>query len=497
MKIIFLTALALAMLAGRAAAQSAGDLAHIAAIENGLLPAVVIEGRPLPRQTLAARMRATRTPGVSIAFFENGRIVWTRAYGVADVESGRRVTSDTLFQAASISKMLTATATLRLVQAGKLDLDQDVNASLQGWQVPASAFTASRKVTLRALLSHTAGLTVHGFEGYDPGVPLPSVIQILNGKPPANSPAVVSNAAPGAHWDYSGGGYVIVQLELTQATGEAFPRLMSELVLKPAHMTRSTFDQPLPAARKDEAASGYGPGGRRFPGGGRVFPEMAPAGLWTTPSDLARFAIALQNAYAGAPGAILSQEMARMMMTRSLGHWGLGVNLGPPGGPMRFSHAGGNPGFVSDVMAFTGDARQGVAIMTNSSNEAVMGELLHAVARAYGWSVMGPREMAAVQLSPGDLAALVGVYQGPDGDTVTVTVRDGRLYALAPGDLAPEEVELAPKSATEFAAVSDDTAIVFTKGLDGDASKLTIDDVTLTRTAGMAPVTPTQPSWPG
>lgn len=448
--------LALAALAGpAAAAPSARDKAHIAAIENGLLPAVVIEGRPLPTRTLGERMRADRVPGVSIAFFENGHIEWVKAYGVADVASGRRVTPETLFQAASISKSLTATAALRLVQDGKLDLDQDVNTRLKGWKVPDSAFTARRKVTLRALLSHTAGLTVHGFPGY----------------------------APGAHWDYSGGGYVIVQLMMTEATGQAFPHLMRQLVLEPAGMTRSTFDHPLPPALKGEAATGYDPAGRPLPGGGRVFPELAPAGLWTTPTDLAHFAIAVQNANTGASHAILTQASARAMMTRRLGHWGLGVNLGPPGGPERFSHSGGNPGFVSDFVAFTGGSRQGVAIMTNGVDDDLVGDIVRAVSRSYGWPVMGPAEIDAVRLSAAQLAALVGVYEGADGDkvTVTVTASGGRLYAFVPEELDHEEAELAPRTPTEFVAVADDTEVEFTIGAGGKASKMAVDGASLTR----------------
>ena len=194
MKALFLVAFALANIPSLAMTQpiTAEDRVHIAAIERDLPPAVTIKGRPAPlAESLAERMSATKTPGVSIAFFEDGRIRWTRTYGFADVAARRPVTPETLFQAASISKPVTAMAALRLVQDGRLDLDADINSRLTEWRVPASGFTAERKVTLRELLSHTAGLTVHGFEGYPPGQALPSAVQILEGRAPANSPPVV------------------------------------------------------------------------------------------------------------------------------------------------------------------------------------------------------------------------------------------------------------------------------------------------------------------
>src|SRR5579859_7408427 len=183
-------------------------------------------------------MAQTKVPGVSIAFFDHGRIVWAKGYGLADVASGRAVTPETMFE------------------AGRLDLNQDVNARLRAWRVPENAFTAEQKVTLRRLLSHGAGLTVHGYNGYARGEPVPSTVQVLNGQAPANSAPVVVEAVPGSRWAYSGGGYVVTQLLLAETTGKTFPDLMRREVLDPAGMAHSTYEQPLPASLHDRAATG-------------------------------------------------------------------------------------------------------------------------------------------------------------------------------------------------------------------------------------------------
>src|SRR5713226_2401018 len=189
-------------------------------------------------------MHYYKVPGVSIAFFDHGQISWTRSYGFADVAGRRAVTSETLFQAASISKPVAALAALRLVRDGKLGLDEDVNHKLRTWKVPENEFTKDEKVSLRRMLSHSAGLTVHGFSGYASSQPLPTLIQILNGEKPANNEAVRVSAVPGMAWDYSGGGYVILQMLLTDVTQQPFPRTLNSLVLRPAGMKHSTFQQP-------------------------------------------------------------------------------------------------------------------------------------------------------------------------------------------------------------------------------------------------------------
>src|SRR5258708_21067370 len=248
-------------------ASSTATQARIARIQNGLLPSVVIKGESLPGMKLTDRMQYYHVPGVSIAFFDDGQIGWAGGYGVADTQTGRPVTPETLFQAGSISKPVAALGALRLVESGKLKLDENVHAELTSWKLPENEFTAEQKVTLRRILSHSGGVTVHGFGGYELSQPVPSVVQILDGAKPANSPAVRVEAVPGSVWSYSGGGITIMQLMMMEATGKSFPALMRDLVLGPVGMSHSTYEEPLPLSLRSGAAHGYGANEDPVPGG--------------------------------------------------------------------------------------------------------------------------------------------------------------------------------------------------------------------------------------
>jgi CubicO group peptidase (beta-lactamase class C family) len=458
----------------KAAPLSAADQAHIAAVESGLVPAVIIKGRPLPASTLAKRMAEMKVPGVSIAFFDHGRIVWAKGYGLADVASGQPVTPETMFQAGSISKPLTAVAALRLVEAGKLDLDQDVNARLRAWKVPENAFTAAQKVTLRRLLSHGAGLTVHGYNGYGRDEPKPTTVQVLQGQAPANSRPVVVEAPPGARWAYSGGGYVVTQLLLSETTGLTFPDLMRREVLKPVGMAHSTYEQPLPEALYDRAATGYRRNGEPVAGKWHVYPEMAAAGLWTTPSDLARWAIEIQKDQAGQSRRLLSPAMARQMLTQQIGPWGLGVQLTDLDGTRRFGHGGDDQGFENDLEAFVTGSGQGVVVMTNGdAGIDLVPEIVRSVARSYGWKALEPEERTLAKVDPATLAGYAGVYAITGLANLTVRVQDGRLYADVP-QLAPTPLELLPQSATRFFVLQNGLTAEFVADAGGAATRINI-----------------------
>ena len=253
-----------------------------------------------------------------------------------------------------------------LVQSGRLDLDADVNQYLKAWKIPASGFTEQNKVTLRELLSHTAGMTVHGFPGYAAGSPVPTLVQVLDGAAPANSAPIRVDAVPGKAWRYSGGGYVVVQQLLTEVTGQRFPELMQDTVLGPIGMARSTYEQPLPAGRMAEASMPYSWTGQAVPGGPHTYPEMAPAGLWTTPSDLARYAMEVQASLAGKANHVLSASMTREMLTPGFGNYGLGLSVGGDARRRYFSHGGANAGYQCFLMAY--EDGDGTIIMTNGDD---------------------------------------------------------------------------------------------------------------------------------
>lgn len=439
-------------------------LAHATHVENGLLPSVVIKGQPPAPMKLDARMHHYHVPGVSIAFFDHGQIAWARGYGQADVLTGKPVTPETLFQAGSISKPIAAIGALKLVEQGKLALDKNINDILKSWKLPENEFTREQKVTLRRILSHSAGLTVHGFGGYAKGDLLPNVAQILDGVRPANSEAVRVDTVPGTILRYSGGGITIMQLMMMEVTGKSFPQLMRALVLGPIGMSHSTYEQPLPRQLWRDAAVPYDAKGEPIRGGFHIYPTMAAGGLWTTPSDLARAAMEVRREYAGTSHKVLSRSMAREMLTHQKDRWGLGFELEQLGGTPRFGHFGVNAGFIATLQAYR-DMEQGIAIMTNGQQgEQLITEILRAVAREYGWADFHPAEHTLVKIDPATLSPFIGSYElpNPDGDDkLTVTLQNNRLYIKGSYSVGStyhfeisEPVELLPESPRQFFTLS-------------------------------------------
>ncbi|HTY82728.1 MAG TPA: serine hydrolase domain-containing protein, partial [Silvibacterium sp.] len=344
--------LALTVFAGLGAAvvdaQSASPQADVArrieAVETCLPPPVIVKSEPKACTTLTKRMEELHIPGVSVAVVHNGAIEWAKGYGVRQA-GGDGVKTDTIFQAGSISKPVAAMGTLHLVQEGKLSLDTDINASLMSWKVPASTAAPGAAVTLRELLTHTAGLTVHGFPGYATGEPVPSLVQVLNGEKPANTAPIRMDSPPGKEWRYSGGGYTVMQQLVIDTVKEPYPQFLHDTVLAPIGMSHSTYQQPLPAVLLTNAALPYNGDGTPVKGGPHTYPEMAAAGLWTTASDLCRYVIEVQNSLAGKANHVLSQSMTQQMLTPGKGDWGLGLSLGGSTADKWFSHGGVNEGY--------------------------------------------------------------------------------------------------------------------------------------------------------
>ncbi len=335
--------------------------------------------------TIAAQMQAHHIPGLSLAIIEDGKICKAQGYGLADKNANQPVTTATLFQAGSISKAVAALGALHLVELGRLSLDADVNDKLQSWKVPENEFTKDQKVTLRRILSHSAGLTVHGFPGYAVDAPMPTLVQVLDGAKPANTPTVRVDFAPGTQWRYAGGGYTVMQQLLIDVTGKPFPEFMQATVLKPLGMTASTYEQPLPRDLAPATATGYHQNQREVKGRWHVYPEMAAAGLWTTPSDLARFAISLQQSLAGKTNPVISQSLTRQMLTRQKADDGLGVFLEGNGKMLQFSHSGRDDGFDA-LMVAQAETGKGAVIMINANDDSkFIGTVVEAIAKEYHW----------------------------------------------------------------------------------------------------------------
>jgi len=333
-----------------------------------------------------AKMAEAHIAGLSLAVVQDGKIVKAQGYGFADKEAKIPVTPATLFQAGSISKSVAAAAMLHLVQEGKLSLDTDVNTELRTWKVPENEFTKKEKVTLRRLLSHSAGLTIHGFGGYATNAPIPTLVQVLDGvKPPANSSPVRVNIIPGTKWRYSGGGYCVAQQLAIDVTDRAFPEFMRDTVLTPFGMTNSTYEQPLPLAMRDQAATGYHIAGEPVYGHWHVYPEIAAAGLWTTASDLARFTMGIQQAIAGQTNPVLTQATAKLMLTEQIDRDGLGVFLDGHGQTLRFTHDGRDLRFDSFMLAYAESGKSVVILMNQNNESRIARGIVNAVAKQYGW----------------------------------------------------------------------------------------------------------------
>jgi CubicO group peptidase (beta-lactamase class C family) len=406
-------------------------------------------------------MQTYGVPGVSVAVIHKGKLDWARGWGVRDTGNCRPVTADTVFQAASISKVLTAVLALRLVEQGKLTLDHDINRYLRSWQLPAVETSAQKAVTLRHLLSHTAGLNVHGFPGYQAGSPVPAVVQILNGQAPANTEAVRSILPPGSEWRYSGGGYVITQLALQDVSSRPFSELAKREIFRPLGMRHSAFAQPLSGTIERNAASGHNEG-KVIPGKFHAYPEVGAAGLWTSAADLALLMLDIQKSAAGKPSQLLSPAMTKTMLTPVKGDWGLGPALSGTGAGRRFGHDGVNEGFQSTMVAYV-DKGEGVVVLTNGAGKRLADEIVRAVATDYGWTELASKPVIEAALPVATLAGLAGPYEG-GGLSVYLDFRDGHLFAQTGG---PEPERLIAISSKRFKTSASGMVVEFDINADG------------------------------
>jgi CubicO group peptidase (beta-lactamase class C family)/predicted transcriptional regulator YdeE len=413
------------------------------------------EDQPL-RLSLPELMKTFNVPGLSIAVIENYKIVDAKAYGVVAPGSSTPVTTKTLFQAGSISKPVAATGALSLVEQGKLSLDENVNNKLTTWKVPENEFTKTEKVTLRRLMSHTAGLTVHGFPGYGVDAPVPSIVQVLNGEKPANTDPIRVDIVPGTKSRYSGGGVTIEQLMMMDVTGKKFPDLMRALVLDKIGMTDSSYEQPLPPARAAMTAGGAYGDGKPVHGKWHIYPEMAAAGLWTTPTDLAKFAIEVALSKQGKANHILSQKMTQEMLTPVKDDVGLGLFM-EKDNPGQFGHNGADEGFQA-LLTMNAETGNGVALMADSDNGiSVMSYVLRRVAKEYAWNykmepdVAGDLFLVAKLKGTAKALAQYDAMKSKDGASpIHEAILNSLGYRLLYGGKEQDGVEVFEKNVREY-----------------------------------------------
>ncbi|MBO0779963.1 MAG: serine hydrolase [Ktedonobacteraceae bacterium] len=443
---------------------------RIQRIEQGLVPDTPTWCQDSKTRTLAECMAYYRTPGLSLAIINHGELEWAQGYGVLQAGSPEAVTPETIFQACSISKHVAMVATLRLVQDGLLDLDEDVNRYLVSWKVPGSGSWQPR-IALRQLLGHTAGLTQNWYRGFRRGEAVPTLLQVLEGQSPANTPPVRVKLIPGSQFRYSGSHYSVLQQLLIDVTGKPFPELLQELVFEPLGMHHSSYDQEYPDQRPESTAVGHYIGGEPVYGKWRVIPEMAGAGLWTTAVDLARLACELYRAHVGKPTHILKKAVVdQALAPHIIESFGLGIELEGQGQSRRFGHSGDNIGYKCLSTTYV-EHGMGAVVLTNADDGGwVAQELVRSIAQEYAWPDYLPNRLAAT-VDPQIYDAYVGDYEFHPGFSFTVSKGVAELFLEVPHQMP---IALQPSSETTFFARTVNSEILFTKHEEGEVTGLVL-----------------------
>lgn len=410
-----------------------------------------------PRLSLEKQMVHYRVPGVSIAMIRHGKVEWAKGYGASKIH-GKPVTVDTMFNAASMSKPLTAMGVLKLVQEKRISLDSNVNVYLKSWKIPENQYTGRKHVTVRELLNHTSGIGTHNGQVINQKQRIPTIYEMLDGRWPATTAPVRVEEEPGKRFAYSNGGYLVLQLLVTEVTGKSFARYMQDAILTPLHMYHSTFAAPLSAEQTAAAAAGYAENGideidpQYF-----VKPNAAAGGLWTTASDYAKFIIELQQAYAGQSLTVLNQESARLMLTGGLGpsryqHWGLGVRIGGSTSRAYFEHGGSGIFQTESVGYLDGD---GVVVLTNGGGGAALAnEIVRSVANVYRWPDFHSVHHVLKEVGYRVQRNLTGTY-----DFIRITFEDDQLMAEVP--IGTQKQVLYPESRVQYFLRDVATTVIF------------------------------------
>ncbi|MFY0602445.1 MAG: serine hydrolase [Flavobacteriaceae bacterium] len=430
---------------------------RISRIENGLESRLQIQYKDSIIKSIyniEERMQELGIPGLSVAVLNNGVIEWAKGYGIADSLENRKVTTKTLFQAGSISKPIAATGALQFLDKGLVDLDVDVNTYLSSWKLPENEFTKKEKVTLRRILNHTAGTTIGGFLGYKKGETIPTIPEILDGK--GNTEPVRVNKEPGKSWRYSGGGYTIMQHMMTDIQQKQFPEIMKNNVLNPLGMKSSTYENPLPEKYHSIAATGYNFDGTQVEGKWWIYPEMAAAGLWTTPSELILWAKEIQHILQTQKDGLLKAKTVNEMLTPNEDDQG----LGPYVLDLTFGHGGADEGFRADLLVWK-NTPNAVVMMVNSQNgNTIMREILLSIVREYNLPDYSPRRRVFKEQSQEQLARFVGKYDFQKDGQVDIKVKDDGLEFS--GGLVSKPIFLWPESDNRFFIKRNGTRVNFT-----------------------------------
>ena len=439
-----------------------GQVSKFIKVENNLTEAreLIFEDSVISKYNILDRMKFYKIPSVSIAVINNGKIEWTKTYGYADIEMKRLANKTTLYQVASITKSVNGLGIMKLVQDGKLSLTNDIRNYLKTWTFPDNELSKNKTITLKNLLSHTAGLSVHGFIGYTVNDTLPTINQILNGEKPANNEPIKPIYPINEHFEYSGGGYIVIRKILDDNISFNYDSLMTAVVLKPLKMTNSTFSQPLSFGYKNYA---YGTDKemQTLKGNYYIYPEQSAGGLWATATDIAKFVLSIQNNLKGSPNSLINKSLTDEMLTPVLNNYALGFGIVEKGGEKYFWHEGESYGYNS---LYYGSFKtgKGVVILTNaypSNGQPFIQELLNSVATAYSWkNFYNPTKKKLAFVPDTLLAKYIGDYYSENPQMkISITRNSNQLELTA---RRPEKM-YATKPDTFFLASSPNDNCVF------------------------------------
>ncbi|MEO6612809.1 MAG: serine hydrolase domain-containing protein [Chitinophagaceae bacterium] len=436
-------------------------------VEKDFFVKFAVKGQPLP--TLQEQMAAFHVNGLSVAVINDYKVEWAKGYGWANLEEKKPMTPATLLEPGSISKSLNAIGVLKLVQDKKIDLQSDINRFLKSWQFPYDTVSHGKKITVANLLSHTAGLTVHGFPGYYYGDSIPTIVQILDGSRPANTAAVRSMFEPGLRHEYSGGGTMISQLIEMDITGKPYDQYIEETVFRPLGMNNSFFTQPPPVSKKELLATAYSGNGEPIKGNYPILVEQAAGGLWTTPSDLAKFVIEMQLSAQGKSNKILTKETTQLMLTPYIDeHAALGVFIDKRNGTSYFQHTAGNQGFSGIYYGSLEEGKGFIAFINSDAGFAVLNQLMNSVATVYNWKGMAsqvkPIVKETIELPITSANSYTGLYREQKGAMAVITQKDGALWYRAGGG---REWKMYFTSPTDYFNLESTTEKQFYTGADG------------------------------
>ncbi|MDB5090833.1 MAG: CubicO group peptidase beta-lactamase class family [Mucilaginibacter sp.] len=468
-RILLFTGILILFIKINASAQYSSEVNEkIQRVEKNLIPNIQTENDG--PTTMEDRMAFYKVHGVSVAVIHNYKLEWAKGYGYADDSLKTPVTPQTLFQAASISKSLNSVGVLKLVQEKKIDLYADINTYLTSWKFPYDSLSKNKKISIANLLSHTGGLTVHGFGGYEKGKEIPTIEQILEGKKPANSPAIHSMYEPGIKSEYSGGGITISQLIVMDVTHQAYDKFMYNNVLKPLGMTGSTYTQPPAGIKSELLATAYRYNGKALPGKYHIYPEQAAAGLWTNPTDLSKYIIETQLALEGKSHKVINQQNTKLRLTPYLNKYAaLGVFIDSlQDGVKYFEHGGANEGFRCQYFGSM-EGGNGVVVMVNSDNEAIMNEIVNSVAKVYDFKGLNRSKFRKeIALADTILQKYTGKYEISSKLSFAVTLEGSKLYGQPTGQ---QKQQLFPESQNKFFLKKIDVEVEFVKDDKGKIVK--------------------------